>query len=543
MQMDPSIKKYAVLPKSCIDLWVDSVGISKLPDDVCGVLAEDATYRIREAVHNALRIMKHCKRTYLTVDDFNSGLKESNTEPIYGHSGIENISFKSVSYKDGRVCYIDDKEVNLREIALEPVYPTDPGDVTVKASWLVLEGQVCSAGKSKDECKSKLSEPLSTYLTNITSALIDKSDNLRKVACKDLLENKKLQIVMPYLVTFFSSQIKQHTGKETFSIISSYILLAVNSLVDNSSLLLAPYVVQLVKIMLYIAIEAQIPVSKWWIKDQAAYVLSHLCRKQKSTLSSLPSQLLKAYQDNLKNNTQPSCCLYGAVVGTKILGYEAVCRVLHPLLSEKIKTVQELIEKAESTNDMLEGITIRSALADAGAMLLSNRSSVFLIKSINYSEFYDEMYDEFGEEIICRCTRFQHEYNTGCNKTNSNLKSQMPLKRSQSVTMELINKELEKLKHELPMETAAKESVTTHCNIGEVVSTYSWKRSKIDNFVHTIFVNKGDEEAVPTKRRKLDGRRKFGASSISCRHNSYSRQTTRNIVKELSNISCSLPNL
>lgn len=42
------------------------------------------------------------------------------------------------------MCYIDEKEVNLREIALEPVYPTDPGDVTVKGNvsllcvWFIL---------------------------------------------------------------------------------------------------------------------------------------------------------------------------------------------------------------------------------------------------------------------------------------------------------------------------------------------------------------------------------------------------------------------
>ena len=43
--------RYTVIPKQCLDVWVESVGVSKLNDEICGNLAEDATYRIREAVH------------------------------------------------------------------------------------------------------------------------------------------------------------------------------------------------------------------------------------------------------------------------------------------------------------------------------------------------------------------------------------------------------------------------------------------------------------------------------------------------------------
>ena len=43
--------RFTVLPKSCLDAWVESVGLSKLSDDVGDSLAEDTTYRLREAVH------------------------------------------------------------------------------------------------------------------------------------------------------------------------------------------------------------------------------------------------------------------------------------------------------------------------------------------------------------------------------------------------------------------------------------------------------------------------------------------------------------
>ena len=80
--------KYTVLPKQCIDVWVDSVGIPDLGDDVAAILAEDVSYRVREAVHNAIRVMKHCKRGCLGTDDFNNGLNDASTQPIYGHGGM-----------------------------------------------------------------------------------------------------------------------------------------------------------------------------------------------------------------------------------------------------------------------------------------------------------------------------------------------------------------------------------------------------------------------------------------------------------------------
>lgn len=45
------IGRYTVIPKHCLDIWSDSVGVGKLQEDVGDVLSEDVTYRIREAVH------------------------------------------------------------------------------------------------------------------------------------------------------------------------------------------------------------------------------------------------------------------------------------------------------------------------------------------------------------------------------------------------------------------------------------------------------------------------------------------------------------
>ena len=51
------------------------------------------------------------------------------------HAGTESVGFKAVSMKEDRICFIDEKEVNLRDLALEPSYPADSGEVSVKANW------------------------------------------------------------------------------------------------------------------------------------------------------------------------------------------------------------------------------------------------------------------------------------------------------------------------------------------------------------------------------------------------------------------------
>ena len=96
--------------------------------------------------------------------------------------------------------------------------------------------------KTKDDIKNGLKDPVSSYLTNITKALIGTSDHLRKMALKDLASNCKLQIALPHLVSFFSQQIKHHTDKDSFVVLAGYVLLAINALVENPSILLTPYV-------------------------------------------------------------------------------------------------------------------------------------------------------------------------------------------------------------------------------------------------------------------------------------------------------------
>jgi len=525
--------RYTIVPKYNLDIWCESIGSSRLPEDVGEILAEDVTYRIREAVHNAMQVMKHCKRTCLTVDDFNNALKESDTEPIYGHGGPDSLTFKAISFKDSRLCYVDEKEINLRETALDTNYPADPGEMSLKANWLVLEGNPCSEGKSREDGTTTLEEPLQRYLDDITKALVGNCVEMRKAALKDLAVNKKLQILLPYFLSFFSDMIKQHTNKSSFVRLSQYLLLAINALVENRSILLTPYVFQLVKMMLFIVIEAKISVNDWHVKNTAAHVLAYLCRTCTITLCNLTNQLLKSYQDSLNDPLKPLGYLYGAVIGIKVFGDEAVQSIIYPVFREKLKLLDDVITfSANDQSKMMEIILVRDALCEAISLMLVDRP---LKKHFNYAALYTDIYNIYGDALFgkCNCSLIVASHTI----KNNNVKNGhlVKLVRSTSITAEVIRKELDKLK----------DNTSTSNNVSQEISKMSITqpqsrvkfnikiKEKLKSCIFIPIVNSekdgNSEYETPYKKQKIDhkSRKHFKTSEYRIQHFSYTEQAKK----------------
>ena len=63
--------------------------------------------------------------------------------------------FRSTNTKDGDIFYVEDKEIGLRELAMNVAIPTDPGQRTVKGDMLMILTRnstetmvdLCSVGK------------------------------------------------------------------------------------------------------------------------------------------------------------------------------------------------------------------------------------------------------------------------------------------------------------------------------------------------------------------------------------------------------------
>jgi len=54
--------------------------------------------------------------------------------------------FKSIPFKEGnKVCYLDEKDVNLRETALETVYPLESTETSVKGMEIRIVKAIADA--------------------------------------------------------------------------------------------------------------------------------------------------------------------------------------------------------------------------------------------------------------------------------------------------------------------------------------------------------------------------------------------------------------
>ena len=77
-------KKYAQISSDDISNIAESVGVSDLSNDVCKVIASDATYRLEQVLQVTKQLMYASKRTKVTPNDFNRALKWMDVPPILG---------------------------------------------------------------------------------------------------------------------------------------------------------------------------------------------------------------------------------------------------------------------------------------------------------------------------------------------------------------------------------------------------------------------------------------------------------------------------
>ncbi|OAQ34018.1 DUF1546-domain-containing protein [Linnemannia elongata AG-77] len=134
----------STFPSSTIKDIAESVGIPNLKDDVATSLAQDVEYRIHEIVQEAMKFMRHGKRTKLTVDDINNALRVRNVEPLYGFSSADPTRFRRTTVGSSatgmtELFFVEDEELDFETILSAPL-PKVPLDVTYTAHWLAIEG-------------------------------------------------------------------------------------------------------------------------------------------------------------------------------------------------------------------------------------------------------------------------------------------------------------------------------------------------------------------------------------------------------------------
>ena len=79
----------------------ESIGITALSDDVLQYLTSDIEFRLSQVLEEALRFLRHSKRSVLSTQDVSQALRTLEVEPLYGYESTRPLRFGEASISPG----------------------------------------------------------------------------------------------------------------------------------------------------------------------------------------------------------------------------------------------------------------------------------------------------------------------------------------------------------------------------------------------------------------------------------------------------------
>ncbi|XP_057978004.1 transcription initiation factor TFIID subunit 6-like [Malania oleifera] len=388
----------SIVPKETIEVIAQSIGITDLSPDVALALAPDVEYRVREIMQEAIKCMRHSKRTTLTADDVDSALNLRNVEPIYGFASGDPLRFKrAIGNKD--LFYINDKDVELKDLIEAPL-PKVPLDTAVVAHWLAIEGvqpaipenaPVEALALSSDSKKSEykedglpvdiklpvkhiLSRELQLYFDKITELTVGRSDTaLFKEALVSLSTDSGLHPLVPYFTYFIADEVTRNLND--FSRLFALMRVA-RSLLQNPHIHIEPYLHQLMPAVLTCLVVKRLgnrfSDNHWELRNFTAKLIAAICKRFGHVYHNLQPRvtrtLLHAFLDPTKALPQH----YGAVQGLAALGPGVVRLLILPNLESYLQLLEPemLLEKQKNEAKRHEAWRVYGALVNAAGLCI-----------------------------------------------------------------------------------------------------------------------------------------------------------------------------
>ncbi|VVB00086.1 unnamed protein product [Arabis nemorensis] len=330
-----------MVTKESIEVIAQSIGLSTLSPEVSAALAPDVEYRVREVMQEAIKCMRHARRTTLMAHDVDSALQFRNLEPTCGFTSSKSTRFKRApEHRD--LYFLDDKDVELKNV-LEAPLPNAPPDASITSQWLAIDGiQPCIPQNSPLQAISDLkrleykedplaarhvlSKELQLYFDKVTEwALTLPGSTLFRQALASLETDPGLHPLLPFFTCFIAEEIVRNM--DNYPILLALMRLA-RSLLHNPHVHIEPYLHQLMPSIITCLIAKRLgrrfSDNHWDLRNFTATAVGSTCKRfghvYHNLLPRVTRSLLHTFLDPTKTLPQH----YGAIQGMVALGLNVV---------------------------------------------------------------------------------------------------------------------------------------------------------------------------------------------------------------------------
>jgi transcription initiation factor TFIID subunit 6 len=377
----------------------ESVGIASLADNVVEELARDVDYRLAQVLEEALKFMRHSKRTTLSTHDISNALRILNVEPLYGYESTRPLRFGEASLGPGQpLYYVEDEEVDFEKLINAPL-PKVPREITFTAHWLAVEGVQPSIPQNptasnhadllpkgpnanphlaaangldnvsvKPLVKHVLSKESQELFAKLSSALLDETNpEWQNAALASIQTDPGIHQLTTYLLAFVAEKVT-HSMKNIFVLRS--MLSTTEKLLENPTIYLDPYIPYMVPPVLTCCTGKHLgptshqapsnassetlngnsinghrhsPLEHFDIRDQAASLLQRICSKYSGSNQGLKSRIARICLKSFLDPNKPLGTHYGALKALRlVIGPEGIRMLLLP----NLKLYDEVLKEA-----------------------------------------------------------------------------------------------------------------------------------------------------------------------------------------------------
>ncbi|KAF2851939.1 Arf-domain-containing protein [Plenodomus tracheiphilus IPT5] len=431
----------------------ESVGIASLAENVVEELARDVDFRLAQVLEEALKFMRHGKRTTLSTQDISNALKVLHVEPLYGYESTRPLRFGEASLGPGQpLYYVEDEEVDFEKLINAPL-PKVPREITFTAHWLAVEGVQPSIPQNpttnsadllpkgpnanphlaaangldnvnvKPLVKHVLSKESQELFNKLSGALTDETNiEWQNAALAAISTEPGIHQLTTYLLSFVAEKVT-HNLKDLF--VLHQMMRATEALLNNQAIYLDPYVAYMVPPVLTCCtgnnlgprprqqqtnafsenvngsgVNGHVTGLKdhHELRDKAASILKHICRKYSSSNQGLKARIartcLKQFMDPKKSFGAHYGALHALVL---ILGIDEAMKML---ILPNVKIYNDLLkagledEGRRSEAERMVGLFMNTfeAFAASRRRLASN-------ESVDLESLRDRLNDRIGDVL------------------------------------------------------------------------------------------------------------------------------------------------